>query len=228
MSLSEILVGTLGNAGSSADLDTYYAALYGGGQWGPLGIRLGAAYSWHDLDATRAVIFPGFGETLKGSQDANTTQAFGEIGYRLALGGVAFEPFAGLAYVNLETDAFTEAGGAAGLTGFSGSEAVTFTTLGLRAAQRFALGATTALTLRGTLGWQHAFGDTTPTASFLFSGGSLPFTVAGVPIAADALVVKAGADLAIGPAVTLGVAYSAQFAQDAQDQQLKGVLNVRF
>ncbi|MFC7396714.1 autotransporter domain-containing protein [Chelatococcus sp. GCM10030263] len=217
-----------GNAGSSADLDTYYAALYGGGQWGPLGIRLGAAYSWHDLDATRAVVFPGFGETLKGSQDANTTQAFGEIGYRLALGGVALEPFAGLAYVNLETDAFTEAGGAAGLTGFSGSEAVTFTSLGVRAAQRFALGATTALTLRGTLGWQHAFGDTTPTAALAFTGASLPFTVAGVPIAEDALVVKAGADLAIGPAVTLGVAYSAQFAQDAQDQQLKGVLNVRF
>ncbi|MFC7398264.1 autotransporter domain-containing protein [Chelatococcus sp. GCM10030263] len=217
-----------GNAGSSADLDTYYAALYGGGQWGPLGVRLGAAYSWHDLDATRAVVFPGFGETLKGSQDANTTQAFGEIGYRLALGGVALEPFAGLAYVNLETDAFTEAGGAAGLTGFSGSEAVTFTSLGVRAAQRFALGATTALTLRGTLGWQHAFGDTTPTASFLFSGGSLPFTVAGLPVAADALVVKAGADLDIGTDVTLGVAYSAQFAQDAQDQQLKGVLNVRF
>jgi outer membrane autotransporter protein len=217
-----------GNTGSSADLDTYYAALYGGGQWGPLGVRLGAAYSWHDLDATRAVVFPGFAETLKGSRDANTTQAFGEIGYRVALGGVALEPFAGLAYVNLETDAFTEQGGAAGLTGLSGSEDVTFTSLGVRAAQRFVVGATTALTLRGTVGWQHAFGDTTPSAAFLFAGGSLPFTVAGVPIAEDALVVKAGADLDIGPAVTLGVAYSAQFAPDAQDQQVKGVLNVKF
>jgi outer membrane autotransporter protein len=217
-----------GNNGSSADLDTYYAALYGGGQWGPLGVRLGAAYSWHDLDATRSVVFPGFAETLKGSRDANTTQAFGEIGYRVALGGVALEPFAGLAYVNLETDAFTEQGGAAGLTGLSGSEDVTFTSLGVRAAQRWLVGATTALTLRGTLGWQHAFGDTTPSAAFLFAGGSLPFTVAGVPIAEDALVVKAGADLDIGPAVTLGVAYSAQFAQDAQDQQVKGVLNVKF
>jgi outer membrane autotransporter protein len=217
-----------GNTGSSADLDTYYAALYGGGQWGPLGVRLGAAYSWHDLDATRAVVFPGFAETLKGSRDANTTQAFGEIGYRVALGGVALEPFAGLAYVNLETDAFTEQGGAAGLTGLSGSEDVTFTSLGVRAAQRWLVGATTALTLRGTVGWQHAFGDTTPSAAFLFAGGSLPFTVAGVPIAEDALVVKAGADLDIGPAVTLGIAYSAQFAQDAQDQQVKGVLNVKF
>jgi outer membrane autotransporter protein len=128
----------------------------------------------------------------------------------------------------LETDAFTGQGGAAGLTGLSGSEDVTFTTLGLRAAQRWVVGATTALTLRGTLGWQHAFGDTTPSAAFLFAGGSLPFTVAGVPIAEDALVVKAGADLDIGPAVTLGVAYSAQFAQDAQDQQVKGMLNVKF
>jgi hypothetical protein len=36
---------------------------------------------------------------------------------------------------------------------------------------------------------------------------------------------KAGADLDSGPAVTLGLAYSVQFAHD---QQVKGVLNVKF
>ncbi|MFC7395584.1 autotransporter domain-containing protein [Chelatococcus sp. GCM10030263] len=148
--------------------------------------------------------------------------------HRFAWGSLALEPFAGLAYVNLESDAFTEQGGTPGLFGFSDSEDVTFTTLGLRVAQGWVVGATTALTLRGTLGRQHAFGDTSPTASFLFAGGSLPFTVAGLPFAADALVLKAGADLDIGADVSLGVAYSAQFAPDAQDQQVKGVLNVKF
>jgi outer membrane autotransporter protein len=213
---------------SSGTLDSYYAALYGGGQWGALGLRLGAAYGWQDLDTTRSVVFPGFAETLTSSRDAHTVQAFGELGYRMDWGSVALEPFGGLAYVNLETDPFTEQGGVAGLSGFGGSDSVTFTTLGLRAAQRWMLSEEMALTLRGTVGWQHAFGDTDPTSAFIFAGGSQPFTVAGTPIDKDALILKAGAEFDVGVDVSFGVSYSAQLAKNAQDQQVKGILSVRF
>jgi uncharacterized protein with beta-barrel porin domain len=55
----------------------------------------------------------------------------------------------------------------------------TFTTLGVRLAKEVQIGSMAA-TLRGTVGWQHAFGDVTPelTQAFL---GSMPFTVTGVP-----------------------------------------------
>jgi uncharacterized protein with beta-barrel porin domain len=67
------------------------------------------------------------------------------------------------------------------------------------------------LALRGTLGWHLR--------------GSLPFTVAGLPVAEDALVLKAGR--CRHQSGGHFVAYSAQFAPDAQDQRAKSVLNVK-
>jgi outer membrane autotransporter protein len=214
--------------GTSGKLDAYYGAVYGGAQWGALGLRLGAAYGWHDLALTRTVVFPGFAETLKGRQDAQTVQVFGELGYRLTFGGLTLEPFAGLSHVELMTEAFTETGGAAALRDLGRDAAVTFTTLGLRADHRWALTDMTALALRGTIGWRHAFGDTKPTSALAFAAGGPPFTVAGVPIAENALILKAGLDLDIDPDMTLGLTYSAQLARKARDQQIKGLFTLRF
>ena len=45
------------------------------------------------------------------------------------------------------------------------------------------------------LGWRHVFGDVTPTSTLAFaSAPSIPFAVAGAPIARDALAVEAGLD----------------------------------
>ncbi|MES2032160.1 MAG: autotransporter domain-containing protein [Pseudomonadota bacterium] len=59
------------------------------------------------------------------------------------------------------------------------------------------------------LGWRHAFGDVTPTSIMTFAGGS-PFTVAGVPIAANAAVADLGFDINVTPNATLGVTYGGQ------------------
>jgi outer membrane autotransporter protein len=51
---------------SSGSSDNYHLGLYGGTQWGNLGFRTGAAYTWHDITTSRSVAFPGFGDSLKG------------------------------------------------------------------------------------------------------------------------------------------------------------------
>ncbi|WP_027522202.1 autotransporter domain-containing protein [Bradyrhizobium sp. Ec3.3] len=79
------------------------------------------------------------------------------------------------------------------------------------------------MTACGTLGWRHAFGDTTPLSTVAFQGGSA-FTVAGVPIAREAALVEAGLDLAITPTATFGGA----FAGRATGQSVKGTLAIRF
>ncbi|PRD40367.1 autotransporter outer membrane beta-barrel domain-containing protein, partial [Phyllobacterium phragmitis] len=98
---------------SSGSSDNYHVGLYGGTTWGDLALRTGVAYTWHDISTSRSVSIPGVSDSLKGGYNAGTTQAFGELGYRVALGSVAFEPFANLAYVSLDTDGFTEKGGVA-------------------------------------------------------------------------------------------------------------------
>jgi outer membrane autotransporter protein len=216
---------------SSGESDNYHLGLYGGGQWGSLGLRLGTSYTWHDLSIRRGVASTGLGQLLRADYDAGTAQAFGELGYRLDLGQtvigqVALEPFAGLAYVVLHSDRFTERGGAAALSGTSGETSLGYATLGLRTATTTRLSGMD-LTLRGGLGWRHAFGDVDPKTTLAFAGSN-PFAIAGLPIARNAALVEAGLDLAIAANATLGASYSAQLAKDAQDHAFKANLAVRF
>jgi uncharacterized protein with beta-barrel porin domain len=68
-----------------------------------------------------------------------------------------------------------------------------------------------------------------PTAPLAFqSAPTIPFAVAGVPIARDVLVAEAGLDWRVSEAVTLGVAYSGQVGDRAHDHGVKGQFLVRF
>ncbi len=217
---------------SSGESDNYHLGLYGGGQFGALNLRTGLSYTWHDLSTRRSIVAAGLGDTLRADYDAGTLQLFGEAGYRIdlgqtALGQVALEPYAGLAYVLLRSDRFSERGtGAAALAGTSDDTSLGYTTLGLRAATTTRLSGMD-LTLRGGLGWRHAFGDVDPKTTLAFAGSN-PFAIAGLPIARDAALVEAGLDLGLGPNISLGASYTAQLAQDAQDHAFKANLAVRF
>lgn len=211
---------------SSGSSDNYHLGLYGGTQWGALGLRSGLAYSWHDIETSRAVAFPGFSESLSGAYNAGTFQAFGELGYRIDTPVATFEPFANLAHVNLHSDGFTETGGAAALTSPGSNTDTTFATLGLRASTDFTLG-TIEATARGTLGWRHAFGDTVPAGTHAFSTGDV-FTIAGVPIAEDAAVIEASLDLTLTDTATFGIAYRGQFGSGIQQNDFNAKLAVTF
>ncbi|SKC01495.1 outer membrane autotransporter barrel domain-containing protein [Bosea thiooxidans] len=216
---------------SSGESDNYHLGLYGGGEWGALSLRTGLSYTWHDLSTRRSVVSAGLGDTLRADYDAGTAQAFGELGYRIdlgqtALGQIALEPFAGLAYVVLHSDRFTERGAAAALSGNNDETSLGYATLGLRAATTTRL-LGMDLTLRGGLGWRHTFGNVDPKTTLAFAGSN-PFAIAGLPIARDAALVEARLDLGLATGVTLGASYAGQLAQDAQDHAFKGVLAVRF
>lgn len=211
---------------SSGWSDNYHLGLYGGTQWGALGLRTGVAYTWHDLSTRRSVIFPGFSDRPTGSYRAGTFQAFGDLGYRIDTGLASFEPFANLAYVSLQTDGFAERGGASALYSRGQTTEATFTTLGLRASTIFTF-AGLDTTLRGTLGWRHAFGDVTPLSTQAYMSGSA-FTVAGVPIARDATIVEAGIDLNLTQALKVGLAYNGQIASKAQDHGIRANLKLAF
>lgn len=217
----------IGDRSSSGTSDNYHVAVYAGTQWGSLAFRSGAAFTWHDIATSRSVSFPGFVDTLKSDRQARTAQAFGELGYRVQAGRLALEPFANAAHVNLSTDGFTENGGAAALAVRGDGTDVTFTTLGLRVARDFAFATGPSLTARGSLGWRHAFGDTTPFASLALAGGSA-FSVAGLPIGPDMAVAEAGLDVKLTRSAVLGISYDGQFDTRLSDQSVKANLSVRF
>lgn len=211
---------------SSGTNDSIFGALYGSGSWGALSLRMGAAYAWHDVDIRRRVQFPGFADSTSTSYDGWSAQAFAEFGYGFDLGNLQLEPFIGASVLRLHTDAFREEGGAAALTGLGQDQDLATTTLGLRAQAR--LSADTPLILRGMLGWRHAFGDVEPEALLAFAGSNTAFAVAGVPVDRNALAIEAGLDWQASDALSLGVAYSGQIGERAQEHALKGNLVWRF
>ncbi len=209
---------------SSARIDTAYAGLYAGTSVGAWNLRSGAAYAFHSIDTNRAIAFPGFSDQTLARYHGGTGQVFGEIGYGMALGRVSAEPFAGLTYVRVNTQAFTETGGAAALTGTGNTDGVGYSSLGMRAATNQLLPNGMMLTPRASLAWQHSFGDVTPAAALAFASTGTGFAIAGVPLARDAALIDAGADLRISPRGRVGVSCSGQLSGRVQDHAVKGNL----
>jgi outer membrane autotransporter protein len=214
---------------SSANIDTAQFGAYAGTNHGPWNFRAGAAASWSTIATNRSILFPGFSDAASAHYGAAVAQLFDEVGYSMTLGAVAAEPFGGLAWVYLRTDGFNETGNTmAALTGSSRQNDVGYSTLGTRAATSFMLPNATALTVHGSVAWQHAFGDVTPNALLAFQGSAAPFTVAGVPLARDAALVETGLDALIASQTTIGISYTGQLAEHLQDHSVKGNLRVRF
>lgn len=211
---------------ASGDADSWHVGAYGGNQWGALGLRAGLGYSWHALETERSVGFTGYSDRLKGDYNTGTFQVFGELGWRVDTPVLSLEPFAGLAYVHQHSDGYRETGGAAALAAGSSDDGTTFSTLGVRVAKEVALG-TAPASLRGSLGWRHAFSSVTPSVTQSFAG-SAPFTVSGTPVARDSAVVEAGFDVAVAATATLGLAYTGQFGDGATQNGINVMFRVNF
>jgi outer membrane autotransporter protein len=211
---------------STGDSESYHLGLYIGAQWGSLGLRAGAAYSWSDITTRRVVGFPGFSDSLKSDYQAGTAQTFGEFDYRIDVGRSVVAPFAGLAHLALETEDFTEKGGAAALAIRKDRSAATFSALGVRVVSNLAIGGM-KVAANGTVGWQHAFGDIIPTAYLAFDDGDA-FTVSGVALAEDAAVIDVGLDIALAPSTTLDLSYGSQFGDGIQGHSARATLSLRF
>ncbi|MFG1392928.1 autotransporter family protein [Xanthobacter agilis] len=213
--------------GSSGTMDNYDIGLYAGTQAGPLGVTFGAAYGWHDVSADRTIAFPGYWGTASGDYSAGTAQVFGEVSAALPVAAVQFEPFAGLAYVHVEGVSFGETGTAAALAVDTGAQDVGYSTLGLRGAVPTVLFGQ-ALTVRAALGWQHAFGDTTPFADVILAGSTLPASIAGVPVARDTALVGAGLRYAVAPGAEFALKYAGQIATGNTENAVTGQLRWQF
>jgi outer membrane autotransporter protein len=214
-----------GNGKASAS--NYQVGIYGGTKIDALGLRFGVNLARHEIETRRTADFGNLSNEHKASYHGNSVQLFGELGYAIDTPYAALEPFAAARHAHLETKGFEEDGKISGLTGKSTGTDLTVTTLGLRASQTFTLNDSMALTARGMLGWHHAFGDVTPQSRLAFAGGK-GFTVEGAGIAKDAAAVEAGLDLRIGPAASIGIAYSGQFSPRGSGNAIKADFSLGF
>ncbi|WP_176086575.1 autotransporter domain-containing protein [Martelella sp. HB161492] len=231
-------LGALGAYGHSAfKADDHYASgtsndvtfgLYGGGSWGAIGVDFGAAYTWHDINTNRTIAMTYLEDDLESDYTAGTFQLFGGVGYTFDVGhGMRLEPFLDAAYVHYQAGNITEAGGALALSVLDSDMNTGYTTVGLRGAWDFDIGASQNK-LTGALGWRHAYGDVEPFANVGFALGGDMQMIAGTPLASDQAVVSLGWVTELNKTVSIGVDYTGLFGGGSNSQTVSGKLNFRF
>ncbi|OKH87553.1 autotransporter domain-containing protein [Thalassospira sp. TSL5-1] len=216
------------NVSSSAMVDSYYLAAYGGTEIQATSLRFGALHAFQKIDAKRSVAFAGFTDNLTSDYDAQTTQLFAEGALRIKHQESRFEPYLNLAVVHSKVDGFQEKGGAAALTSSSQTDNRLFSTLGLRYGHDLAIdswGLSGQLT--AGLGWRHAYGDMSQDATLSFNGSN-SFTVSSAADSRDSAVLEAGVGVDIAQDTTVSLNYNGDFSKDTRENTLSAKLAVKF
>ncbi|WP_233233209.1 autotransporter domain-containing protein [Bordetella sp. LUAb4] len=216
---------------SSAGVSSYSAVVYGAKSLalGPGALRwiVGGAYTWHDVRSKRQVSAATLDQKLRADYGASTAQWFSELGYAVPVAsGLTMQPYVGLAYADQRRRAFDERGGSAALSGKRARNAITTTTLGVRASHEATV-AHAPVKLTMGLGWRHNDGDLRTRAQLFFDAGD-GFSVNGAPVARDNLLVETGVRVTVGRWTTLGLAYTGQYGGGSSDHGAQVNLNTRF
>jgi len=218
----------LDSSGVDGKVNSWHVGAYAQRQDGPLALRLGAAYSNHDGESKRTVQFDGFSDRPKGNYDADSQQAFAELGYAMGSGRLNVEPFANLGYQRYHRDRYTEKGGAAALSVDDQSQDNVSSTFGVRLAQLSQLENGMSLTPRGSLGWRHTYGDVDSETRQAFVLGGSAFSVEGTALDRDSLMVEAGLDLGLSAHHTLSVGYNGELGSNSRNHALMGQWQMSF
>jgi fibronectin-binding autotransporter adhesin len=212
--------------GSESETQSTTLAVYGGVGAGPLSARLGVSHAWHDIEAAREVSFPTFTDSTTAELEATTTQLFGEVGYKMALGGGTFEPFANVAAARVTTDAFAETGGAAALAVEEIEREAVFSSIGARFTVQAQLPFGVASPYI-SVAYGNASGDLDGATANTFDTGEA-FEATGASLADNALLFDTGFDWRITDAAKAGFAYQGAFGDDADEQSVRLELSIRF
>lgn len=209
--------------GDDSDVDSYHLAAYATTRYYQLGFKLGAAYSWHELDSQRR----DSGQVLRGDSQAGSAQLFGETSYPLDFRDFTLEPFAGLAYVHLDADSLHETGGTEALRLSGEQQDGAYLTLGWRLASAWQVHER-RLIGRASLAARHGFLDDRTEARAWQSVTGQAFELSGRGFERDQLRLDLSLDYQVAEQLYLGLIYAGQYADDARDNQLGGRISLQF
>nr|WP_232094251.1 autotransporter domain-containing protein [Serratia surfactantfaciens] len=208
---------------SKADTDNYHLGLYAAGQQDAFSLRGALGYTWHKIEGKRNIDFSGFSDRLKSDYDANSLLAFTEAGYRFGQPEMNVEPFINLSYIRLHTDSFQESGGAAALSVRNETMNTFYSTLGVRGVTELPKN----VSLYGSLGWQHAYGDKNTSSRMAFAGSDA-FVTQGQAVDDNVMVGDIGVSVKLSRAATLDVGYQGQFGADTRVNSVNANLRWSF
>lgn len=184
----------------------------------------GFVYSHQSADATRALQVGSQLGMNAFSGDTDITQIFAEAAYTgLNTDAYSIEPYFALSWIHAESDGFNEQVGAMAFSTTTEDQDVQVTTLGVRGAIPFTMGAT-KVALKGDVAWNHFFGDTEAEASMNLAGSGVAHLKGGE--LADMASVGLGVEAQVGKMTTMGLSYTGAYDGDITSHGISA--NVRF
>jgi len=145
--------------------------------------------------------------------------AYGESGYRLALGRTELTPYVDMQYAQLQRDGFNEVGAYGfGLKSGAQTTALWQAGLGVRATRTWALAHGGSLSLRTRLLWQQSFCLRGEWVDASFSGVNQFAPVGGIGLARYGSVLGTTLDWQMSPAASLQLGYDRYAGQHQQGQ----------
>ncbi|WP_084650281.1 autotransporter domain-containing protein [Stappia stellulata] len=216
------------NRRSSATADSFTLGAYGAVRSGAVRLEAGVSNSWHQVSTRRHIAFGGIDEAVTADYGSRTAQAFADVSYRFETPWLGLEPYAGLAVVHQEGNAFQERGSSdVALAGKASSQLFGSSNLGVRLSKTLSAQNGTTAELTGTLGWQHAIGSLSAHQRLALAGID-SFSIQGVPIDRDTALVQAGVRFNVSEFAKIGVSYQGRFGRNALEQGANARLEVRF
>lgn len=205
----------------NGDQKGMYGGLYAAADLGDFYLNGALSYSRFSSDTNRSVAFEGYGATATASYDGNAWLASLGGGWDANLAGWLVGPMAGLDYLSLSEDGFTESGAGFLNLNVQGRDVDYWSSaLGVRAAGRYNFGSW-ALLPRAQLAWRHLFADERRDVKASFSGyGGNSFTVYGLEQVSDSLELQAGLNAAIGQQANVFLQYGLSLGQGQNGQEL--------
>jgi hypothetical protein len=179
-------------AGSSTDIDSHLAALYGNYVKGSVYLNGAVTTGKESYDSRRSILIGSASTPVTSRHDARTLSAAFGGGVLLRAGGGWIDPHLTLRYTQLEEDGFTETGGGAALTVAANTAEAFVSELGVRWAQTFAANGNSAWSPEASIGWLHDFSGTRLINAAYVGAPDASFAVEGQPVERDGALIGLG------------------------------------
>lgn len=207
--------------------DNYHAGLYANAWSGPASVSLGAVYSRLDTKMHRSLNLPWVSSDSVVRPGADRSMVFGEVAYAIQAAPFSLQPYAGLNWVRLSSEAFIETAPLLRLSSAAAAQDRLFGALGLRIAADPIPVAGLALRPWIDAGWEHGIGRTALIQSISIDDGP-SVSISGLPLDRNTAVFQGGLAIDLATNVVAGFRYAARWGTRQDSRTLSGNLAIRF
>ena len=175
-----------------------------------------AAYGYSSYATTRYIDFASIDRTAHANYGGNNYSFYTEAGHTVYGRYVHLQPYAGLEYIQVHQNDFTETGADSIDIATGGEQAAAFRgMLGTRVFSNFHTDSGRLLTLEGRAAWRHEFLDESRILDASFAGVSgSSFAIAGENVDRDAAIVGLGATYQIRTGFSVFTSYDLSVSQN--------------